>query len=119
DDLLNEYLFVDEACRNGVVDSPRFSKQMEATRTMILTDFMSTRAREKNSNASTAPGDAAAALADRLFDAATIDISNEAYAILKRAAKAVDRADAAAKLGPVVASSQDAAAKLYAIIVRV
>src|SRR6185369_11804282 len=37
EDMLNEYLFVDEAYRTGVVESPRFSKQMEATRTMILT----------------------------------------------------------------------------------
>ena len=33
-----------EAYRAGVVTSPRFAKQMETTRTLILTDFMSTRA---------------------------------------------------------------------------
>jgi hypothetical protein len=44
DDLLGEYLLVDEAHRSGVVQSPAFTKQMEATRTLILTDLISTRA---------------------------------------------------------------------------
>src|ERR1051325_8453642 len=49
DDLIAEFLFVDECYRTGVVESPRFTKQMEATRTLVLTDFMTTRAlREKN-----------------------------------------------------------------------
>lgn len=116
DDLLNEYLFVDEAYRAGVVESPRFAKQMEATRTMILTDFMATRAMIEKGPTSPDAGDAAAALADRLFDTAAIDISNEAYAVIQRAAKLVDTTSAASKRGPVVDSPEDAAAKLYAII---
>ena len=114
DDLINEYLYVDEAYRTGVVQSSRFLKQMEATRTMILTDLMSTRAMTEAKPA--VANEAAATLAGRLFNEATIDISNEAYAILQRAAQAVDKTSAASKRGPVVDSPEDAAAKLYAII---
>ena len=116
DDLVNEYLLVDEAYRTGVVESPRFAKEMEATRTMILTDFMATQALHDKGKPSPESGDAAAAMADRLFDAAAIDISNEAYDILKRAAQTVNQTSAASARGPVVDSREDAAAKLYAII---
>jgi hypothetical protein len=116
EDLINEYLLVDETYRTGVVESPRFSKQMEATRTMILTDLMTTRAINEKSEAVANARDAAAAMADRLYDMAMINISNEAYDILKRAAKTVDKTRAASERGPVFDSRPDTAAKLYAII---
>src|SRR5262249_26789136 len=110
DDLVNEYLFVDETYRTGVVSSPRFLKQMEATRTMILTDFLATQVfREKKSGQT---GDAAAALADNLFDAAAIDISNEAHAIIRHAADLLDAAGAASKRGPIIDPPEVAAEKL-------
>ena len=99
DDLVNEYLLVDEAYRSGVVQSERFSHQMEATRTMILTDLMSSRAANEKKLPPGTPNAAAAAMADRLFDTAAIDISNESYDLLKRAAKAVDRTSAASTPG--------------------
>ncbi len=116
DDLVNEYLYVDEAYRAGVVTSPRFAKQMETTRTLILTDFMSTRALQEKNKTSPTPNDAAAALANRLFDTATIDISNEAYGVIKRAAKTIDVTSAASKRGPIVDPPEAAAEKLYAIV---
>lgn len=116
EDLINEYLYVDEAYRMRVDQSPRFLKQMEATRTMILTDFMSTRAMKQKGDVPAENNAAPAELADRLFEATLIDISNEAYDLLKRAAKAVDASSAASKRGPVVESTQAAAAKLHAII---
>lgn len=114
DDLVSEFLFVDECYRTGIVESPRFAKQMEATRTLILTDFMTTRALHEKKPGET--GDAAAVLADRLFDAAPIDISNEAYAIVKHAAKLLDATTVASQRGPLVDSPEAAAAKLYTII---
>jgi len=114
EDLLDEYLLVQETYRTGVALSPRFAKQMEATRTLILTDFMATRAqREKKPGES---GDAAVTLADRLFEEAPIDISNETYDIIKRAAKAIDAANPAPRPGPVRTKPEDTAGKLYAII---
>jgi hypothetical protein len=126
-ELIDEYLLVDEAYRSGVATSPAFTKQMEATRTLILTDFMATRAL-KEAKAGTpmlthtalrqdhAAPDAAAAVADRLFESASIDISNEAFAILKRAANAIDATAASSRRGPVVDSPEDAATKIQGII---
>jgi hypothetical protein len=116
DDLINEYLFVDEAYRTGLVQSPKFSTQMAATRTMILTDFLSTQATNEHPPGSVAARDAAATLADRLFDAAPIDISNEAYALIKRAAQKIDTTSAASQRGPVADPPDVTAAKLSAII---
>jgi hypothetical protein len=114
--LINEYLYVDEAHRTGVIESARFVKQMEATRTMILTDFMSSRAIAQKPTLAAETSDAAAAMADRLFEATDVRISNEAYAILKKAAKAVDARSAASQRGPIVDLPEDASAKLHAII---
>ncbi|MBX3735855.1 MAG: hypothetical protein KF715_04120 [Candidatus Didemnitutus sp.] len=114
EDLLDQYLLVHETYRTGVALSPRFAKQMEATRTLILSDFMATRAQQEKKPGES--GDAAVALADRLFEAATIDISNEAYDVIKRAARAIDATNSAPRPGPVLPSPEDKAAKLYAII---
>jgi hypothetical protein len=118
DGLINEYLYVDEAHRTGVVQSPEFLRQMEATRTMILTDFMSTRAADEYAGKfpTLTNGGAGLEMAERLFEAASIAVSNEAYAILKRAAQAVDATIVASKRGPVVDSPQTLTAKLHAIV---
>lgn len=92
DALVDEYLRVDEAYRAGVVESSGFVRQMEATRTMVLTDFMSMRAAAEQPASAPAAGDAGGALAEKLFDAANIEVSNEAYALVRRAAQAVDAA---------------------------
>jgi len=118
EDLINEYLYVDEAYRTGVAQSPGFLRHMQATRTMILTDFLAARAMGDKNQKPAETGDAAAALGDRLFEAATLDISNEAYALLQQAAKAIDETSAASRLGPVVEPTQEAAGKLRAIIQR-
>jgi hypothetical protein len=116
EDLISEYLYVDDAHRTGVVQSGRFLKQMEATRTMILTDFMSARALSQKSQTSAETSDAAVAMAERLFEATDVRISNEAHDLLKRAARAVEASSAASKRGPLVDSAEEAAAKLHAII---
>ena len=116
DDLINEYLYVDEAYRTGVAQSPAFLRQMEATRTMILTDFMSARARSRTAAGANPASDPAAAMADRLFDAADIRVSNEAYAVIARAATALTHADEASHFGPVIESRQEAEHKLIAIV---
>lgn len=88
DDLINEYLHVDAAYRAGVPESPGFARQMVATRTMILTDFMASRAAGEFP-ALPAAEDAGHALAEKLFEAASIEVSNEACATLRHAAQAI------------------------------
>jgi hypothetical protein len=95
EDLINEYLYVDAAYRAGVPELPAFARQMAATRTMILTDFMAARAAEKSPTAME-NNDAAMALAEKLFAAAAIEVSNEACATLRQAAHAMDAAGAGA-----------------------
>lgn len=110
DDLINEYLFVDEAYRAGVPEMPAFVRRMDATRTMVLTDFLAARANESAAAPAPSTDDPAHALADRLFEAADISVSNEAYALLKSAAAAVDRVGA----GPLPPT--DPAPLLHAIL---
>jgi hypothetical protein len=98
EDLLKEYLFVDEAYRTGVPESPGFVRQMEATRTMVLSDFMSMRAQQAAPPAADGT-DAAAALAERLFEATDIVVSNEAYEVFKLGARRVAEAGAALRPG--------------------
>lgn len=130
DALVDEYLLVDEAYRTGVPQSPGFVKQVAATRTMILTDLMSARAIEAaqkagKTQATTArqdvkpPPDPVTAMAARLFDQTPVDISNEAFAIVKRAAHAIDAVTAKAQRGPELEPRQESMAKLHAIVDRV
>lgn len=118
DDLINEYLYVDEAHRTGVVQSPEFSKQMEATRTMILTDFMSARAADEGSKTpvAVAASDAGMEMAEKLFETTSIAVSNEAYAVLKQAVPAIDATLAASQRGPVIDPPQTTSAKLHRIV---
>ncbi len=123
DDLITEYLLVDDAYRTGVTTMPAFTKRMEATHTMLLTDFMAARAENEaksgptsDAAASPPPAGAAEAMADRLFEATDVEISNEAFAILKRGAQKIDAAREASSRGPVVEPEREAAAKLRAAI---
>jgi hypothetical protein len=118
DGLINEYLYVDETHRTGVVQSPDFLKQMEATRTMILTDFMSARAADDGSKTALigATGDAGLEMAEKLFEATSIAVSNEAYAVLKEAARSVDATIDASQRGPVIDSTQTTTSKLHRIV---
>ncbi len=118
DDLITEYLYVDDAYQSGVDRSPGFSKQMAATRTMILTDLIAARVESEKPDAHAQAGDATLALAHQLFEAADIRISNEAYALLKQCAHAIDQSRATPQPGPLMPNPQVAAAKLYEIINR-
>lgn len=129
DELITEYLLIDEAYRRGVPTLPVFVSRMEATRTMLLTDFMSMRAisaakaaaAESPSpagNPVAAADAAAAAMADHLFEVTDIQISNEAFAVLKTAAREIDRTREASRRGPVADSRDVAEAKLRDIVSR-
>ncbi|MDB6113555.1 MAG: hypothetical protein JWQ62_500 [Lacunisphaera sp.] len=117
EDLINEYLYVDDACRSGVLQSEGFQRQMEATRTMLLTDFLASRVANEQGSSSATDLDPGAALADRLFEAAAIEVSNEAYALLKRAAQAVVAAGSgeenSARLHGIIAATPDATLVRY------
>ena len=119
EDLLNEYIHVDEAYRTGVPASPGFARQMEATRTMILTDFMAARAAdEKLVTVPEAITGAALAMAEKLFAATAIEVSNEAYALLKRSAQLIDEAagppaEVSARLQAIVGRTPEAVLVRY------
>lgn len=136
DELIGEYLLVDDAYRTGVTRSPGFVHQMEATRTMLLTDFLAVRT-DNAAKAALATADATAkavpptvdattkaalptadatALANRLFAAALLDISNEAYDLVRRRAALIDRTSAESRRGPVVDPRPLAEAKLRDIV---
>jgi len=80
DALIDQYLYVDECYRTGVTQNPGFLKEMEATRTLILTDLVTPQDPKE-----------AMKMGDRLFEQADELISNEAWALLKKAALAVDK----------------------------
>jgi hypothetical protein len=102
EELIDEYLSVDDAYRNGVTQAPGFLKRMNATRTMILTDFLANQVLREKGEPSAAADDPVAKLGERLFDAAVIEISNESYAVVQQAAKEIDAVSATgAQLGPV------------------
>lgn len=107
DALVDEYLLVDQAYRTGVIESPGFTRQMEVTRTMVLTDFMAMRAAAGGVVTTPAQPDAGVALAEKLFETAKIEVSNESYELVKRSARAID-----ATTGP----RQETMARLHAIV---
>lgn len=116
--LLDQYLLVDRAYRDGVVESPAFMRQMDSTRTMILTDFMAMRAAAAASTGASIPSEPGNALAEKLFEAATIEISNEAYELVKRAAREIEATgdspqSPSARVGSIVAGMPDAVLVRY------
>ncbi len=116
--LIDQVLSVDESFRRGVADSPEFAKRMKFTRAMLLTDFLSAEVVAKQAKSPADNATVLAAYADRLFDAADIEVSNEAYDMLKGAAHAIDVSDAASHLGPVMEPPAIASAKLRTIVQR-
>lgn len=117
EELINEYLSVDDAYRNGVTQAPGFLKRMDATRTMILTDFLANQVLREKGEPSAGAEDPVAKLGEQLFDAAVIEISNESYAIVQQAAKEIDAVSAtAARPGPISPSPQPTAEKLRMIV---
>lgn len=116
EDLISEYLYVDEAYRHGVAESAGFTKRMDYTRSLLLADFLT--AQTVNPAAATPEANNASldALTNRLFDAATIEVSNEAYAALKTVTKAIDTASAASQRGPIIDPPSVATAKLRQIV---
>jgi len=117
EELINEYLSVDDAYRNGVTQAPGFLKRMDATRTMILTDFLASQVLREKGEPSAGADDPVAKLGEQLFDAAVIEISNESYVVVQQAAKEIDAISASgAQPGPVSSSPQQTAEKLRMIV---
>jgi hypothetical protein len=116
-DLISEYLLVDEAYRAGVPQAPRFVGQMQATRTLMLADELAGQLHAARPDATPA-GAATASLATRLFDEATLDVSNEAYEVARRTAAAINATTAAARTGPVVNPPEVLTDQLAALVQR-
>jgi len=93
DDLIGEYLLVDDAYKNGVDKHPEFLRKMDYTRTILLSEFLT--AQEVDAKAKTADEyhRLLADLQNRVFEAAEIIVSNEAYEKLKKAAREINAAD--------------------------
>lgn len=116
--LITEYVLVDGAYRAGVPETADFIRRMETTRTMLLADFLAMRA-PKRADEPGATAEDMARIADTVFNAAALHISNEAHAALKRAAFDIERVTVAARLGPIVDSAEALGAKLRGIISEV
>lgn len=114
EELIDQYLLVDEAYRTGVTKLPPFVRQMEATRTMLLTDFMAARANDQAKKTPSTPD--AVAMADRLFEATRIDVSNEAYALLQKRAQLIDTTSRDSSRGPIADTRAVAEEKLRDIV---
>ncbi len=93
DGLIGEYLLVDEACRLGADEHPGFTSRMKYTRTIMLSDFLVEQ--EVHSKATNAEdyNRRLDDLQNRLFDAATIDVSIGDYDRLKAAARKINAVD--------------------------
>src|ERR1700722_1996078 len=89
-DLIDQYLLVDEAYRIGADKHSGFTTRMEFTRTMLLSEFLV--AQEVDAKAKTAEeyNNLLDKLQNRLFDAATINVSIEDYDKLKIVAKEIN-----------------------------
>jgi len=109
-DLIDEYLLVDEAYKAGADRNPEFSKRMEFTRTLIFSDLLVTDEVETKAKTGEEYNKLLGQLEDRLFDAATIDVSVQAYDVLKNAAKEIDA------LGPPGKGESTVGAKAHEIL---
>lgn len=118
-DLIDQHLFVADAYAHGVDRSDGFVRQMEATRTMMLTDFLSAEVYQQTGDVARAGRDPVQRLGEQLFDAATIDISNEAYAVLKRLAEALNAPAASFQKLGLPASEMDSSGRLKFLIATI
>ncbi len=89
-DLIDEYLLIDAAYQSGADQHPEFVKRMDFTRTLILSDFLVSEEVEAKAKTGEEYNKLLDELQNRLFDAATIDVSVQSYDVLKNAAKEVD-----------------------------
>ena len=102
-DLIDQYLLVDEAYSIGADRQPGFTNRMEFTRTMLLSEFLVAQEVDAKAKTSEEYNDLLDKLQNRLFDAATINVSIEDYDKLKKAAKEIDAAGKASpRLDPGV-----------------
>jgi hypothetical protein len=110
DDLIGEYLLVNDAYRDGIDQHSDFIRKMDYTRTILLSEFLT--AQEVDAKAKTAEeynhllGD----LQNRVFEAAEIIVSNEAFDKLKKAAREINASD------PTATDRKAAMAKIRAIM---
>jgi hypothetical protein len=115
-DLINEYLWVDEAYRRGVDRTPTFSKKMEQTQAMLLSDFLIARDVFSKTSTTEEQGKRIEDLKNRLFDRAEIEVSNEVYAQLVAAARRVNGAAVTRGLGPVMLPSSQSGEAVHDIM---
>jgi hypothetical protein len=85
--LIDQYLLVDEACRTGADQHPGFTSRMDYTRTIMLSDFLVAQEVEAKVKTADEYNQLLENLKNRLFDAATIDVSIGDYDKLKIAAR--------------------------------
>jgi hypothetical protein len=91
-ELIDQYLLVDDAYKVGADKQPGFIHRMEFTKTLILSDMLV--ARDVDAKAKTAEqyNELLTNLQERLLDETEIDISNEAYDQLKAMARGINSA---------------------------
>ena len=89
-DLIGEYLLVDEAYRIGADKRPGITSRMKYTRTFLLSDFLVVQEVGKKAATAEEYNKLLQNLQNRLFEAATIDVSIEAYDKLKNLAKEIN-----------------------------
>lgn len=92
-DLIDEYLIVDEAYRIGADKHPGFTSRMEFTRTMLLSEFLVEQEVDAKAKTAGEYNNLLDKLQNRLFDAATINVSIGDYDRLRQAAKEIDATD--------------------------
>lgn len=117
DGLIGEYLLVDEAYQTGAASHPGFIGRMEFTRTTLLSEFLLAQAVEAKAKTPEEYNSLLDKLQNRLFDAATIDISIEAYDKLKKAAKEIDVVDkTSSQSGPGADGTQNPSSEKIRVI---
>src|SRR5262249_30942374 len=88
--LIDQYLLVDEAYRMGADKRADFTNRMEFTRTLILSDLLVTRDVQAKAKTGEDYNRLLDALQNRLFDAATIEVSPDSYELLKKATREIN-----------------------------
>ncbi|MDB6018422.1 MAG: hypothetical protein JWR19_2911 [Pedosphaera sp.] len=100
--LIDQYLLVDEACRTGADQHPGFTSRMDYTRTIMLSDFLVAQEVEAKVKTADEYNQLLENLKNRLFDAATIDVSIGDYDKLKIAAREINATGASPSSSPKI-----------------
>jgi hypothetical protein len=110
DDLVGEYLLVNDAYKDGIDQRPDFLRKMDYTRTILLSEFLT--AQEVDAKAKTAEeyNHLLNDLQNRVFDAAEIIVSNEAFEKLRKVAKDINALD------PASTGRKTSSAKIRAVM---